>query len=242
MGTRRTVVQPATPQPSGIVRSLLRYKPDADMFPSAWRSGRTQARGYPLRTQQERAFAASIASRALSKYPASLLRKYVDRVYILGRLQFYGVQAGGTNSNRRIYVCYGGFGADPTGRAMERVIHAELSSVFLRSSPHLLSRVHWSRVNPTQFRYGSSGSSALRRGRGGVTPRPSYMKHGFLYQYAQSSFENDFNSIASYLFLDGAPLWTYADRWHKIGYKAKLAVRFYAGLNAQYTERWFRSR
>ena len=244
-GTTRPSTPPqlhASSANSSALRTLLRFTPDADMFPAVWRRGRTRARASALRTQHERSFAQGVATRALAKYPMSMLRRYVDRVYILGRLHFYGVQAGGTNSNRRIYVCYGGFGADPTGRSMERVLHAELSSVLLRSNPHLLSRAQWSRVNPPRFRYGASGSSALRRGKGGVTPRPSYMNRGFLYQYAQSSFENDFNSIASYLFLDGGPLWAYTQRWKKIGYKARLAVRFYAGLHPRFTEAWFRRR
>src|SRR5208283_2435498 len=101
-------------QRSGV-RVICRTEPE--MFPQTWLAAPISSAASPLPTPEYRRSERVILD-AMSVYPASILKRYLDRVYVVGSLSFYGIHAGGTNSTKRIYVADGGMAKGYSDRAI----------------------------------------------------------------------------------------------------------------------------
>lgn len=234
------------PQPAGqaapeaeAALGLIHTELHADMFPRQWSRASIRARATPLpRDRADQARAA--VERALARYDPDLVRANLTRVYLVRDLMFAGIQAGGTNSRRRVYVSEPRAGPVDRERQWRRLFHAEFSSVLLRRHRHLFDPAAWARMNIQGFRYGTSSHAAVRRGLDDIRTNAWTLKQGFLYEYAMSTIENDFNSFAAYLFTDARSLWALAARYPAIAHKLQQTLSFFAALDPAFTVQYFR--
>jgi len=209
----------------------------AEIFPGQWRMPPVSARATVLGEDQwERSKA--VVERALAKYPAGVLGDNLQKVHVVGRLEYSGVATGGTNSRRAVYLANNGrYGSD----AIESVFHAEFSSILLRNFPRHLDQKAWQQINPPDFKYLGSGVQAIKQGRAGQRPDDELHRDGFVVEYAKSNLENDFNSIACRLFMGDEDFWRAAERHSKVMAKVRLVIAFYSKLDASFTMDRFQS-
>lgn len=213
---------------------------DRRIFPKCWLSTDINARAEALQ-ESEIERSRIILSRVMEKYPAEVLARNIEVVYVLHRLTYKGISAGGTNSCRNIYIVNRGSCEGYTEKWIERTFHAEFSSILLRNYPQYLDREAWEQANAGSFNYGVSGVQCVKQKQARKVFDPSLHRDGFLYQYARSTFENDFNSIAAQLFLGDDRFWSLVDRFPAIKEKTELAITFYHRIDHKFSRSFFLS-
>ena len=213
---------------------------DRNIFPESWRSSRINAQAVSL-VDGEIERSKTILTAAFKKYPTDILAANLDAVYVLHRLKYFGISASGTNSKNRIYLANRGIHAGFTDIWIEGVLHAEFSSILLRNFSHHLDTDAWKATNKTGFEYGSGGVQAIRNGRARKKFDTQLHGAGFLFEYARSSLENDFNSIAEQLFIGDPRFWTIVNKHDGIHRKTKLVTGFYQKIDPSFDQTFFES-
>lgn len=230
------VAQSPTSTSSGTPEIVL-DRASADIFPESWRDSRVNAKA-ELLAPEDRERAKSIVDAALEKYPAALLSANLKTVYVVGGLEYFGVSTGGTNSRNAVYVVSG---RKFSTADLERIFHAEFSSILLRNFPDSLDQAAWRQINLADFKYRGSGAQAVKDKQVSVALRDDLHSQGFLNEYAQASLEEDFNSFAGRLFLGDAKLWSVIEKHPKVRAKSELVIAFFEKCDVSLTRDYFRS-
>lgn len=207
-----------------------------EIFPESWRTATVNAKAEPL-AETERERCREIVSRALAKYPADMLSATLMNLYCLGRLEYSGAVTGGTRTRSSIYVV-----CKPTYAStdVERIIHAEYSSVLFQQFPQHFDAEAWKQINPPDFTYLGSGVQAVKSGQAARRADPAMWRQGFIQEYAKASVEEDFNSHAAALFIGDVRYWAAVEQHPKLRAKSDLVVAFYAKVHASLGEAYFR--
>jgi len=175
--------------------------------------------------------------KALGKYPTAVLDRHLDAVYVVARLRYRGITAGGTNSRNAVYL------ADSTRysrQAVENNFHAEFSSILLRQNHDRFDEAAWRAANPAGFAYrGVGGVDAIRDNAASLRNEDGLLEQGFFHQYATSDIEDDFNAFAARLFLGDDTLWKSANTYPRIKAKTDLTIAFYNSIDPTFTREWF---
>jgi hypothetical protein len=199
---------------------------DRSIFPESWLSPDINAEAEMLQESQiDRS--RIVLYKAMKNYPGRVLARNLETIYVLHRLKYKGISAGGTNSRRSVYVANRGNREGFTDIWIERTFHAEFSSILLRNFPQYLDKDAWKKANVESFKYGVSGVQAVKQEKDRTVFDPSLHAEGFLYEYAKSTLENDFNSIAEHLFLGDGRFWSVVNKHQKIKEKTDPAIAFY---------------
>ena len=215
---------------------------EKDIFPDEWTDESVNASAISL-DKKEIKRSVQIVKQALSKYPVSLLKQNLKRVYILYDITFYGVSFGGTNSLDTIYLTNRGTFKGYTDLYIEQLFHEEFSSILLRNYPDKFDGNIWGKFNAQNFKYNDStaGVAALKNKKDAEDFDDFYIKNGLLNQYAQSSQENDFNSFAKNIFKSKTNFWNIVDENKRIRIKTTIIINFYHSLDKMFTEEYFRN-
>lgn len=220
------------------VQIVLELQPE--MFPKSWREAPINAEAVPLApTEVDRS--RNLASAALSVYPSKVLKRDLIRVYVCRSIKFYGLEYGGTNSLDTVYLTNDGPDKGYSDAYVIGSFHHELSSIFLRNHPELIKEDAWTANNPDDFKYGAGGTEALRSGKASTKYNETLAESGFIAQYAQASFEEDFNMTVEGMFSGNPRFWQLVDAHSRFRAKVLLAIKFYSGLDPAFTESFFRS-
>ncbi len=206
-----------------------------EIFPESWHTETIAAQATLLAPAEEEK-SQQILKQAFLKYPVRVLNENLKQVYVVGRLQFSGVAAGGTNSRTVVYLCNDGRSSVSD---LERVFHAEFSSILLRNFDHVFDQSKWKQVNPATFSYGAGGVEAIRTNKRSTRIDPTYHEAGFLNEYSTSDLENDFNSFAAQLFMTESQLWELAEQYPRIRQKLDLSITFFESIDASLTRDYF---
>lgn len=210
------------------------------MFPASWNQREISPIASSLEpTEINRTF--TVLDRAMEKYPDSLLKRNLKKVYVVRRLSFYGVPYGGTNSSDTVYLANAGREMGFSDRFLEESFHHEFSSILLRNYPNLFDRRAWLAANPPGFKYLGDGTMAVRSGSASTKASPRLQADGFMAQYATASIEEDFNMIAEALLTGNSDFWRAVQSSPRLRQKADVAIRFYGSLSGSFNESSFRS-
>jgi len=206
-----------------------------DMFPRSWRGGRIngQASGFSRRIALRKL---ALFKKELNRYPARVLRNNLRKIYILKKLSFYGKGYGGTYlaSKKAIYIA-----ARFSNQYVKRLLHAEFSSVLLKSYRRHFSKSAWRALNKSGTRYGRGGRQALITGKASTRYKPYYFKQGFLYQYGKASVEEDFNSFSGNIFGRKSKFWNAVNNYKVLRKKFRYTVSFYNKIDSTFTITYF---
>ncbi len=208
---------------------------ESNMFPPFWRSGRINGKAVGF-TRKIALQKLKLFKREMSRYPASVLRKNLRKIYILKELSFYGKNYGGTYlaSKRAIYIA-ARFG----DQYVKRLIHAEFSSVLLKKYSRHFSDSAWRALNKPGTRYGRGGRQALISGKSSTRYSKFYYKQGFLYQYGKATVEEDYNSFSGNVFGKRKEFWYAVNNYKIIRKKFLYTVAFYNKINPRFTVKYF---
>lgn len=235
-----------------FVQSLLRCESHPKIFPEDWTKDPFNARATPI-LESQRARALAAVNRAIDKYPETLLRRTLQRVYVLGDLTFYkNTHFSGTASNTSLYLVVQSEMEGYTDRFIEATFHREYSTLLLNRYLRYLAQSAWHEINPPDFRYSGpnswdypkgqdGGALAIEEGKSSLSleSRPEYLDYGFLTEYSKSSLENDFNEYATALFLNEPQFQKLAETYPAIEKKRDLAIRFYSRIDPDLTPAYF---
>jgi hypothetical protein len=216
---------------------ILLDQAQPSMFPRSWLAAPIAAKATKL-AEAEQARSRTIVEQALSKYPPKVVSEHLRQVYVVSRLEYFGVATGGTNSRSAVYLANNG---RYRSEAMESVFHAEFSSILLREHPRFLNQAAWDKTLPPGFRYRGNGVQAIKRGEAGQTFDESLHEQGFIVEYAMSNQENDFNGIACRLFSGDAAFWSRVEKHPRLKAKTQLVMAFYRQLDPTLNQETFQS-
>lgn len=209
----------------------------ADIFPESWRTPKVNAKA-ELLGETERERCQKIVRCALGKYPADLLTATLKKIYCLGRLEYSGAVTGGTRSRSSVYVvCKPSYASTD----VERIMHAEYSSVLFQKFPQHFDAEAWSAINPAGFRYLGGGVQAVKAGLASRRSDETMRGQGFIREYAKASIEEDFNSHVAPLFMGDAEYWQAVEKHPKLKAKSDLVIGFYSKVHASLTQERFQS-
>lgn len=212
--------------------TIVCYDGKAPIFPASWLSKPTKAKATePDRVKYNNDTVA--LQLALNKYPAWLLQKELDNIYIVGTLQFNRQFFTGTNATSDVYI------ASTGNNEIEKTFHHEFSSILLRKhSSNDLER-QWQQLSPALR--GGSSASAVKAGLYATGFDSLLCAKGYLSPYSLSNWENDFNMYAENIFAGGQAFWQIVDCYPLVKQKAQLVINFYTSLWGGYTESFFRA-
>jgi hypothetical protein len=209
-------------QGAGIV--LVSDRGD-DAIPEPWRDAPVSGSAVAI-SSGNLCRLAPILAQELEKYPDGVLRNNMSGIYLLERLEFYGVEYGGTSLGDWVYLTGGTIAQGYDDNYLRRLIHHEISSLFFRNYAFPVDT--WSAVNPEGFSYATSGGQVLRSiaegERGGS---PALLRQGFLSDYGRSTLENDFNSYAETALVAPGELAALARAYPRVKRKLNILREFY---------------
>ncbi len=223
-----------------LIRGVqVSFKAADKMFPRSWYKKKVGAGAESLPAEEAPA-AKEILVRALDKYPVYLPSKYLDEIYVLKTMKFYGYPFGGTYTRRKVYITYDESNRTNTGQFIEELFHQEFSSILWRENHRKLNLAAWYECNVPGFRYGEGGTEAIANGIASMQTDSGYFNIGFLNRYAMTEVEQDINVIAQNLFAGGPEFWMIVDTNERIRAKTLLLIGFYHALDPVFTEEYFR--
>ncbi len=218
------------------------FTADEDIFPANWYQPDIDAKAESLAGKEiERS--REIVLSALAKYPIKVLKENLAKLYVLKSLNFYGVDYGGTYMGDQVYMANNGMDMGYTDQFMEQEFHHEFSSVLLINYYHLFKEPEWYQLNPVDFIYfdeQTGGASAIKTEKVSVEFNPDMHEEGFLYEYAQSTLENDFNSFAENLFVNDGDFFEIVEGYEKLSLKLDLIIDFYNSIDPDFTLEYFK--
>lgn len=168
----------------------------------------------------------------IAEYPESVLVKNLKGLYLCKTLQFYGKDFGGTNSSDGVYICVKTIELGYTNRYILSSMHHEFSSILMRN--YTFPKKEWATLNPNDFSYTEDAVGALGKD-DLLKPQASFNELGFVCLYSQSSMEEDFNTIADYLFNQRAQLVKMGKKYPKLCAKIQLAMKFYKSVDSHFS-------
>lgn len=112
------------------------------MFPSRWYRKTVDARAVDL-APSEIPRATGIIRKAMSKYPAGMADRYLDRVYVLKNLWFYGYPYGGSFTRKTLYLTLDEANPLNTDKYLEERFHHEFSSILWKENLRKLDLEKW---------------------------------------------------------------------------------------------------
>lgn len=221
--------------------AYLEFEVSAGMFPEHWTTSPINAYAESLPSCEWKRTKASL-ERAASKYPNDF-HFPLNVIYVVKSLTFYETRYGGTYTaplRNYVYITNDGFGDD----FVERLFHAEFSSVLHKLNPDFLSEALWKQQLPHDFIYthpNETDVALTQLGEHNESFEPELLELGFLSLYATTNLENDFNSVTKQLFVPASELWQIIDQYPRIRKKVELTVKFYHQLHPAFTEDYFRT-
>ncbi len=213
-----------------------------DIFPGDWYNSPIDAEAESL-LENEKERSKRIIISALDKYPEKFLENNLENVYALKSMNFFGVDYGGTNSSDSVYLVNNGENMGYSDIIVEKAFHHEFSSILYRNYGDTFKEPEWEQVNPEGFEYfdeATGGSGAIKEGKSSQEFDPKAHNMGFLYEYAQSTMENDINSFAENIFMGDESFFNTAESYEKLKAKLDLMVEFYSTIDPTFTMEYFK--
>ncbi len=217
----------------------IEFQFDNNTFPNSWLNDEINGTAKSLDSSEiERS--KKIILKALNKYPKDFLLENLKKVIILKKMEFYGQPYGGTNSTSTIYLCNDGDKNGYTDFWMEQKFHHEFSSIIFRNYSYTFDKKKWTSYNHSKIEYGISGVDVIKNGKASTSFDMELNKKGFLYLYATSSIEEDFNSFAENLFLSSQGFWEAVNSNKRIKKKTNQIIDFYSKIRNSFNKEYFK--
>lgn len=224
-------------QPSGVIISFVSER---NMFPDDWMGDESNPKTGNLKPEEFQR-TKNIINEALNKYPVTLLKINLKKIFVLSYLEFYGMEYGGTYYNDVLYITNKGIVHGYDNIYVEQTIHHEFSSILFWNYVGFISETKWTACNADGASYGEGGFEALGTDEADLNFSEEMHKLGFLYAYGRSDKENDFNSFAENLFKPSEGFWDVVNAYDCIKCKVELLVELLHLLHRRFTMDYFKS-
>lgn len=224
---------------AGPAGTKVSFESDKKIFPCKWRNNRVGPEAWPVEPAEAPRLE-RVISKALAKYPAKTLQRNLRKVYLVGRLRFFGLEYGGTYYKRKVYLTDNGVEYGYTDKYIEGTFHHEFSSVLLKRHKKKFDQAAWLAANPPGFAYGKGGVEALKTKSTSLKLDTSLFASGFLNEYSLASIEEDVNCFAEFLFLSDTVFWAAWEENEAVRRKTAILIAFYGSLDPAFSIEFFR--
>ncbi len=216
----------------------ISFKTDGKMFPTSWELY-DHPQHYSLPTYEYQR-TKKIISRALSKYPVYILKANIKKIYVLEYLSFEGIAYAGTYTSGSVFIVNEGELEGYDDLFVEQTFHHEFSSVLYNNYIGQCGNGEtvWTQCNDGE-EYGEGGFEAMKEGTDGLYFDEELNELGFIYEYAMSDKENDYNSLAENLFAPGEGFWDIVEKYPRIKCKVDILLELYQILDPMFTKAFF---
>ena len=171
--------------------------------------------------------------KALNKYPIHVIKSYLSAICFAKTMQVDGVYCGGTYDQfrHRVYLTNNGQLSDD--RAIAN-FHHEFSSLLLSRNGFFLN--NWYRQNPQKFSYLDENHNDWSEVTLSLEATKTDYKKGFMNNYSQTNFENDFNEYAAMIFTHPQKFKKIMNQYPRVRGKFLLFLDFYHKIDPIFTE------
>ena len=228
---------------SNLIESIKQHWPDLAIltdvkskqyFTDEWNNDFVRPKATPIKDDQLRRFL-TILPVELHKYPTSLIKSDLHAIALSSSLSLYGIEYGGSNSGKRIYMTVLSAEQGYTDEYIRRTIHHEFSSILIRD--HKFPLKEWREALPDGVKYNDSIDKEVKTieaGRDISLASSKLLEQGFLSSYGLTNYINDVNTYAELLFVDPNELKRLSDKYKTIRVKYDLLIDFYKNLDIKY--------
>lgn len=200
-------------------------------FTDEWNNDFVRPKAIPIKDDQLHRFL-TILPVELTKYPAKLIKSDLHAIALSSSLSLYGIEYGGSNSGKRIYMTVLSPEQGYTDEYIKRTIHHEFSSILIRD--HKFPLREWRAALPEGVRYLDSIDKEVKTievGRDISLASRKLLEQGFLSSYGRTNYINDVNTYAELLFVEPNKIKLLANKYRIIGIKYNLLIEFYKNLD-----------
>jgi hypothetical protein len=176
---------------------------------------------------------------ALKKYPVDVIKQHLNAIHFAKDINQHGLRySGSVDPYRRIiYLVDDGWKDD---RQAMKTFHHEFSSLLLYQNSLLLNP--WLKQNPQNFEYlvkkVKSWDEINITGKGAQI----VYEKGFVSDYGQVSFENDFNEYSAMIFTYPKKFKQIMEQYPRIRGKFLVWLEFYKSIDPIFTEEYLFSK
>lgn len=168
----------------------------------------------------------------LRKFPPALLKRYLDRIYLLQDLRYQDVEVGGVNFRQTRTICLSA-GPGATESFIARLLDHELTHLLISGRGSGFPFREWARINPPTFRYGNGGIEAIRAGMTMGDGDDSCRAQGFARPYGMSDINEDAACIGEMLFSGDPTFWSSVDRVDSLRAKTEMLAKYFSSLDPE---------
>lgn len=176
--------------------------------------------------------------KGIRKYPPSLIKKRLNKIYIYKSFCRSNICYGGTYRGKDIYITY----RDGI-QYLENIFHHEFNSVLMLFKGTDFNKKEWLAHNPKEFSYWdqTEGIEYLKLHSTSIPSfEQAYLAEGFVSNYSKASFDNDLSRYAEAIFTANPAFWAAVDKYEAVRGKTILLINFYHKQDKMFTEEYFR--
>lgn len=170
----------------------------------------------------------------LKKYPEKVLKEYLDTIFVINDDRF----CGRASMSKHFEIC-----GNCDKEFLKEVIHHEFSSVLLQRYDLYVREVYnelgrkFVELNDKHYQYDDTITNKT------IDPQSDASNYFYGSTYAQTGFENDFNTIAQFLFTDGKHVIKVMNDKDGTAIAKKIAavIRFYNKLDSRFDAKFFQN-
>lgn len=215
---------------------VVETKVKGKIFPANWYDAPVYASAQSLEKENQQVAVEEMRP-VIEVYPDHLIKKNLQKVYLLSDLQMYGSPCGSLNSNHSLYICRPNWKKRCAKEVVAKHFHSRFSRILQINYKDSLDLDKWTSINPKGFRYGENKS--FKAGEADLST--SDPENGFVCRYAKVSADADFAMVSANLLIGKQELWSMASRYPRIEQKMALVIQFYQSLDPKLNKEYFRS-
>lgn len=177
----------------------------------------------------------------MAKYPAGMLAKFLKTLYLAKTIVVDNYPYGGTYFGTTLFISDEGYEAGFTDQFLESTFHHEFSSLLKDDPKTKFPEKEWDGLRPEGMKYIGYEPVFKNDGTNWFVESDDLFSQGFVDKYSTVSVEEDLNEVASRLFTGGSQFWEKVDKYPRLAKKIRLCISFYNGIDATFTEAYFRT-
>ncbi len=169
---------------------------------------------------------AIVVEEFIKRYNSEIIRNNLTDIYILDSFECFGSPRGGMFFSTSIYIDIKPFFTD---QWVLSTLHHEFSSILKRNYP--FPEQEWRSINNNSFNYTHNVLEVLKQPDNSQLLSSS-LEEGFLQEYARTTIDNDFNTVAEWMFTRETELCEIRGKHDRIDKKVELALKFYKSIGS----------
>lgn len=175
-----------------------------------------------------------IIKTALEKYPVSVVKKHLKKIYIGGPFSENGGVIAGMYEKDKLFLFYNPVDGYTSDIFLEQTIHHEFSSILILG--YDFPAFDWLDLNPEGFEYiiNLSKINDYMNSISSYSASETQLRQGLVSSYGQANAENDINSYVELIFTQPEKMRAYIEKYPLVGPKFEMIKKFYLSISPEF--------